>query len=118
MILLATDKIIKKQFVEHLVFAVLKEVFNSKQQNIGRFIYSYWRFSTLSFNSYINSYNTAMFCGEVMTFRINTKQIECKKLRGDLCNPEECVKIMKILENIAYSYIDWWYKYYITKELR
>lgn len=119
MVLLATDRILKKQFVEHLIFIVLKEVFNPKQQDIGRFIHCHWCLSTVistvNFNKYSNTYNKAGFCGEIIIFRLNTKQVEYNKLRGDLCNPEDCVKIMKMLENIAYSYIDWWYKYYIKK---
>ena len=111
MILLATDKILKKQFVEHLVFVVLKEVFNPKKQDIGNFLCCHYQY-----DDYENS--NCLYGSNIMVFIDATKQIRYKTSKFNLCNPEECVKLMKLLENVAYSYIDWWYKYYITKELR
>lgn len=113
MILLATDKILKKQFVEHLVFVVLKEVFNPKKQLIGTFINHYY-------HNFCETFDTFSFSSNWITLGYKAKVIryKYKNIYYDLCNPEECVKIMKLLENVAYSYIDWWYKYYITKELK
>ena len=123
MILLATDKILKKQFVEHLVFVVLISIFDfdycfDYREIITEFIFNQ--------DNRRKSKHSKLFCNMELNiyFKLRTKRYDIplrnfiSDINYDLCNPEECVKIMKVLENVAYSYTDWWYKYYITKELR